>query len=373
MREKLKKKLKELPEVPFESALEYERKQDILIYELMTKIDNMGKELNFGDFTRGELEEVHRAHVKSMAVVFKLNNYELFLNNLLWAYRVSKLRGVDEDFYITIYNNWIALIDKNIEPALSKQLKDVYEWLIDNHELMKESSMEGHFYPFGDLGSWQKVQDNFLEAILKGNHKKCLEISDQTIKSGEDLEDFYLKVIKPSLYKIGIMWEKGEISVPHEHLATSIISRVMANLYTKFILVDKTEHKNAVITACPNEFHEIGARMVADLLEKDGWNVNYLGANVPEKELIDMLIEDPPFLLGISVAMPYNVDKVISMINNIKNNSELNGIKILVGGKIFLENPDLWEKTGADEFAADASKAVIKANKLLEGDLERGC
>jgi methanogenic corrinoid protein MtbC1 len=41
----------------------------------------------------------------------------------------------------------------------------------------------------------------------------------------------------------------------------------------------------AVITAAPNEFYEIGAWMISDILEFDGWEVRYLGANTPVNDL----------------------------------------------------------------------------------------
>lgn len=60
------------------------------------------------------------------------------------------------------------------------------------------------------------------------------------------------------MYEIGLLWEKGLISVAQEHLATSIVMRIMSYLYMDFILVENTKGK-AIITASANEYHEIRA------------------------------------------------------------------------------------------------------------------
>lgn len=365
----LRKELKKLGDIPYEAAAEYERNQEELISEFSSLISQQDKEGHIQaleNITSEELIVIHRDHTRYMSSIFKLNYAEIFLSTLPWIYRISKFRGIPLDYFMKVYEGWIEVINKHLEPHLAKPLVDVYQWLIDNHELIVRVSESSSTIPVEIEDSWKEVQQRFLAALLEGDHRECLRIADQRVKSGEQLENLYLQVIKISLYKIGFMWEEGSISVAHEHLATSIISRVMANLYPKFILLEHTKEK-AVITAAPNEFHEVGARMVADLLEKDGWNVHYLGANLPIKELIDILLRDPPFLLGISAAMPFNLEGVIDMIKEIRQREELKHVKILVGGKIFLETPGLWELTGADKYAVDAKDAVRKASLLLEG------
>lgn len=79
------------------------------------------------------------------------------------------------------------------------------------------------------------------------------------------------------MYEVGNLWERGEISVAEEHLASSIISRIMSTIYSKFITFENTRGK-AVVTATANEFHKLGSRIVADSLEMNGWDVNHLGS-----------------------------------------------------------------------------------------------
>jgi methanogenic corrinoid protein MtbC1 len=176
---------------------------------------------------------------------------------------------------------------------------------------------------------------------------------------------FYLEVIEPSMVEIGARWERGEISVAQEHLATAISSRVMAALYPRFVLGEQTKGRAVVTTVC-EEFHELGAWMVADLLALEGWEVSYLGANTPTGDLLDMLLNLKPDLLALSSAMPFNLDRVQESIQAVRDREELAATRILVGGRIFREMDDLWRLTGADGWARDAQEAVALAGQWWE-------
>jgi methanogenic corrinoid protein MtbC1 len=116
-----------------------------------------------------------------------------------------------------------------------------------------------------------------------------------------------------------------------------------------------------VVTTVSEEFHELGAWMVADLLALDGWEVSYLGANTPAEDLLDMLCNRKPDLLALSSAMPFNLDRVHESIQALRARVELEAMRIMVGGRVFRSMEDLWRLTGADGWARDAQEAAALA------------
>ncbi len=104
--------------------------------------------------------------------------------------------------------------------------------------------------------------------------------------------------------------------------------------------------------------------MVSDLLELDGWQVRYLGANTPMEDLMKLLEDFRPQLLAISVIMPFNLDEVKKLIAAIRNKESLRGIKIMVGGRVFMTVPDIWSEIGADATAGNAREAVTVAQRI---------
>ncbi len=167
------------------------------------------------------------------------------------------------------------------------------------------------------------------------------------------------------MYTIGSLWEEGEISVASEHLASSIVSKIVSSLYAEFLSIEQDKGQ-AIISAGPNEYHEIGARMVADLLEIDGWDIYYLGANTPVDTLVEMIKEKRPFFVGLSAALSFNLDALSDAIEKIRTSPEIKDIKILVGGNLFNRNPDLWKKIDADGWAKNGQKAIKIARRWWE-------
>ncbi len=115
------------------------------------------------------------------------------------------------------------------------------------------------------------------------------------------MKDFFTEVIRASLYKIGQLWEEGKISVAEEHISSAIA-------YGGHKTRNKRGKKvRVIITSAPNEFHDLGGRIVADFLEYEGFNVYYLGANTPLNDVLSLARKIRPKILGISVAMPFKL------------------------------------------------------------------
>ena len=209
---------------------------------------------------------------------------------------------------------------------------------------------------------WLGKKMAFFSALLAGEHRQCLKIAVDSVATAKELEELYLLVIQPIMYEIGTLWENGKISVAEEHLASAIVSRVMAAVHMIPVKPDTSKGK-AVIASAPNEFHEIGAWMISDVLESVGWQVRYLGANAPLDGLLAMLHNFHPDIFLISATMHFNILKVTEIISKMRTEADLCQIKVMVGGRVFNEAPDIWSTTGADGFAANARTAKKLAEK----------
>src|SRR3954447_2733430 len=74
-------------------------------------------------------------------------------------------------------------------------------------------------------------------------------------------------VVAPALHRIGKLWERGEIGVAHEHLATQISLRVLALLRELFGVARRRSEKRVMLAAVEGEQHVVALQMVGDLLE----------------------------------------------------------------------------------------------------------
>lgn len=308
------------------------------------------------------LKDIHRKHAGLMSAALQTRSYELLAKALPWMYRAYHARGFSFDYFLAELEAWRWAITEALDkPYEQADLQAVYAWLIRHHENLVKLARSGKGLDFSIQDEANQMQQVFLSLLLQGDTQGSAKLAEDSIHNEDDLKHFYLDVVWPSMVRIGELWEADQITVAEEHLATAIVSRIMANLYPRFAQF-KISRGKAVISAGPNEFHEIGARMLADFMELDGWDVTYLGANIPAHEMISVLKREKPFLIALSVATVFNIQKSGFMLKNFKDDQETRHIKVLLGGHAFSELPQFWENLGADGYAPDAERGLNVAN-----------
>ena len=351
--------ISELPEVSREATRDYVENTDKLIEMVnndLKKRDDL-EEL-IGNNSVQVMVDNHENHARFMANVFKLNNYEMLLDTIVWVYRTYRRHGFSYDYFPVELKAWSRTVERELGSRSANQINRIYSFMLDNHERFVELAEKGKETGLENLSDMAGgVTEDFLDTLLAGDSGRSLEIARENVGSREDVGSFFEDVIRPAMYEVGSRWEDGKISVAEEHLASSIVSRVISGIYSQFIKFKYTKGK-AVVTATANEFHEIGSRIIADSLELDGWDADHLGVNTPTDDLLELLIDKQPHFLGLSVAIPFNLDAAIETIERINNRPELKDMKVLIGGKAFNDNPDLWKDTGADAYSRNSKEAI---------------
>jgi methanogenic corrinoid protein MtbC1 len=204
----------------------------------------------------------------------------------------------------------------------------------------------------------------YLEHLLGNRRNDACGLILKEIEDGISIKDIYLYVFEPCQKEIGRLWLSGKVSVAQEHFCTAITQMIMTRIYPQIFTGEQKKHK-AISTCVEGELHEIGLRMVTDLLELDGWNTCYLGANTPGQSIVKLLEEQNPDILLISTTMTIHVDKVADLISAVRRSRSQNGLKIMTGGMPFNISPDLYKTVGADGYAGNAAEAVLIAGRLI--------
>jgi methanogenic corrinoid protein MtbC1 len=212
-----------------------------------------------------------------------------------------------------------------------------------------------------------------MELLLAGDRHTASSLILGQAASGMPVRDIYLQVLSPAQQALGQLWQEGSISVALEHFATAATQMIMGQLFPYIIGEGHAQRRNGAgfVGCCvAGELHEIGMRMVCDLLEMEGFDTWYLGANTPDTAIIDFLAdklqESPhrPLVLGVSVTLVQGVPLARNLIVSMRKDPRLDGVRVLVGGLPFLNRPNLWSEVGADGHAADASEATRTLTQL---------
>jgi methanogenic corrinoid protein MtbC1 len=98
--------------------------------------------------------------------------------------------------------------------------------------------------------------------------------------------------------------------------------------------------------------------MMSDLFEAQGWSIWFIGAGVPDDELLQLLGKLAPDVLTVHGANPEDVPPMRGLIHYIRQMGICEDMQILVCGGVFARADGLDEEIRADLFAADIKDAV---------------
>jgi methanogenic corrinoid protein MtbC1 len=213
----------------------------------------------------------------------------------------------------------------------------------------------------------RELQLLFMEAALTGRRREAEAMVIKEMDSGRSVNDLFHNLLQPFLKEVGRMWHADEITVADEHAATAIAESAMSAMRSK-IKTAIPNNLKVVATAIAGEQHALGVRMVADLFEIGGWEVLYLGPNMPHDHIIYALQAHQAHLLAASVSSLLNLRALGDLIDLVRAQPELATVKILVGGQPLTYDPSVWSRLGADGCAMTAREAVDLGHQLVTAD-----
>lgn len=204
----------------------------------------------------------------------------------------------------------------------------------------------------------EAIAATYLDAVLAGDRSRAGEVTAQARAEGMDIRTLYLEVYQPVLREVGRLWAENRITVAEEHLATAITQSLMSRMYDELFRQPRAQRRSLIAACVDVERHEMGLRMVCDLLELEGWNTVYLGATVPVGSLVQMVRQRRPDVVALSVALAPHLPRLRHTIRALREELGVAVPLIMVGGRPFLDDPGMVQYTGADLTAADAAAAV---------------
>lgn len=198
----------------------------------------------------------------------------------------------------------------------------------------------------------------FVAALLAGSREDSIAIVERRLADGHGLVEVDRQLVQPALYCIGEKWRGREVSVAQEHLATALALSVMAQGLRRSPAPVPNGRK--VLLACVRDnHHAVGLQMVADAFTLAGWDVHFLGANVPSDAVVEHALQWRPDLLALSATLPEHVRELRITADQLRN--ALGGAcpPILVGGQGFNAAEFSAEEWGGAILVSDPEAAVI--------------
>jgi DNA-binding transcriptional MerR regulator/methylmalonyl-CoA mutase cobalamin-binding subunit len=155
---------------------------------------------------------------------------------------------------------------------------------------------------------------------------------------------FVDQVVGPLLERIGHGWSQRSVSVAQEHMATAVIRRVLGWLLRLY------EARNGaprlVVATPPHHTHELGALMAAASAAAEGWNVTYLGPDLPVADLVSAAGQSGARAVALSAVHQPEGGDLLGALRETRSRLP-NDVALLVGGTDALQRRADVEAAGA--------------------------
>lgn len=291
---------------------------------------------------------------------FALSSPQMLVKLTAWNYQVYSERGLSFEDFLEDNKAWAQATTENISNPAT--ITPVFDWLIKSHDDFIELAKHSNISSFPDNFELNSQPGQFLSFLLNADSSNAVANAKSYAEKQNSPAAAYMDLIQPAMYKIGIMWQKNEISPAEEHLATSIVSRIIEEIYEN--VPSKSSNKNrCLVCTIEGEKHFLGSRIFADMLEMNGWDVEYLGADIPNETLCQYLNKHKNIkLLAVSVSMIFNLEHAKKLAEMVK--TRCSNVKIIFGGLAISLVPSVKNILNADAFAPTAADGIKAAAKF---------
>jgi methanogenic corrinoid protein MtbC1 len=300
-------------------------------------------------------------HLSYLSEALAANNSAMFAHYAAWAKVMLEKRGIPAADLMLNLEALDFVLGRSAPQAVSDL---THAYLRAGIDAVTRCPLQD-VSAIPDEGRNSGLARSYLDVLLRQERRQAARLVLDAVDSGVSIKEIYLDVLERTQQEIGRLWQANKISVAQEHYCSAVTQVLMSQLYPR-ILSGLRGGRKVIVSAIQGDLHEIGARMVADFFDMEGWESVYLGANTPMADLITMVRKEPQALLALSVTMTPHLTAMRRTIAAVRSEQQCAKARILVGGYVFNLVSDLWRTLGADGYAANAEQAVIVAARMVQ-------
>ena len=209
-----------------------------------------------------------------------------------------------------------------------------------------------------------QLRARYLEAQLAGDLARALRVLlSEGVGRGVAIPVLQRSVLREAQREIGRLWQENRISVAQEHMATAISKTVLSYLYEAARRAP-SNGKRVLVSCVEGELHDFPARLVADGLDLAGFEVRFLGADVPTQHLVSRVASDPPDLVALSATMSFTLPALQDAVQQLRAQAGIR-MPIMIGGAACSASLLSTHKLNADATASEIAEVISIAKRLL--------
>jgi len=225
--------------------------------------------------------------------------------------------------------------------------------VINNPELSASASAEAE-------GHWAVYQKRILKSIENFNEQN-LDTTYNEALSIYPIDMVTQEVIIPVLHMLGERWQDRDAGIAEEHFFSAFLrNKLGARLHHE----SHRSRGNKILVSClPGEFHELGILLFCIAAIGHGYQILYLGTNMPPAQLSKVIERTDIAAILLSGTKTSLWKKDVEL--ELKKDINVLKIPVMFGGELSEEHQDRLESLGAYVLGSDHVKAIERMESII--------
>lgn len=177
---------------------------------------------------------------------------------------------------------------------------------------------------------WSLHVDRLHQHLVHGATAEATALARKVVADGAPVGDVYIRLVAPTMHRVGEDWATGRVTVAEEHRATEIAAGIVTRLGEHFRRRGPARGTAVTLTP-PEDLHGLASGMVAAFLRGGGYDVHHLGPNVPTADLRTFMDAVHPDVVCVSVTRTDLDEAMLADVVRVASGS--NGTTTVLGGQ----------------------------------------
>ncbi|MHB8241746.1 MAG: HD domain-containing phosphohydrolase [Solirubrobacteraceae bacterium] len=175
----------------------------------------------------------------------------------------------------------------------------------------------------------ESTLETFANALERGDAEMAEGAIATAIEDGITPTTLHAEVIGPTLRRINVLSEAGQIDAEREHRANTITRRVLATLYRYMTSGTEASRQRVLLAGVEGDEHTLGLQMVHDQLAAAGFQTVF-DTDLSAERLLAMVQSKSPDVIVIGATAPRDGEPVEAALRELRANYP--DIPVVLGG-----------------------------------------
>jgi len=203
------------------------------------------------------------------------------------------------------------------------------------------------------------------QSIINYDKDEAIRLANMALEKGIEPVAAINEGFVKGIQAVGDLFGREEIFLPELVMGADAMTAA-TNILGEAIKKSGGKAKylaTGIAGAVEGDIHVIGINLVTTFLVANGFDIKFLGTNVPSSLFVDQAKELKPDLILLSALLTTTMPNQKEVIDSLKEAGIRENVKVIVGGAPVSQ--DWADQIGADGYGENAGASVEVAKKLM--------